>query len=71
MNDSARMIPPLRSEINGAPALVTLDRPEKRNALSIELRFALGDELSVARGIAEDPPAAPRELEQLRAALLG
>lgn len=45
MNDSVRMIPPLRTEINGALALVTLDRPEKRNALSIELRLALADAL--------------------------
>jgi enoyl-CoA hydratase len=36
---------PLRTEIDGALALVTLDRPEKRNALSIELRHALADAL--------------------------
>ncbi|MDQ3742750.1 MAG: enoyl-CoA hydratase/isomerase family protein, partial [Actinomycetota bacterium] len=45
MNDSVRMMAPLRVEINGALALVTLDRPDKRNALSIELRFALADAL--------------------------
>ena len=45
MNDSVRMVPPLRSEIDGSLAVVTLDRPEKRNALSIELRFALADAL--------------------------
>jgi enoyl-CoA hydratase len=42
------MMLPLRSEINGALALVTLDRPEKRNALSIELRFALAEALDAA-----------------------
>ena len=30
----------------GAAALVTLNRPEKRNALSIELRLALADTLA-------------------------
>jgi enoyl-CoA hydratase len=39
------MMDPLRTEINGALALVTLHRPEKRNALSIELRYALADAL--------------------------
>ena len=45
MNDSVRMIPPLRREIDANLAVLTLDRPEKRNALSIELRFALADAL--------------------------
>ena len=45
MNDSDRIVAPLRQEIDGALALLTLDRPEKRNALSIELRFALADAL--------------------------
>ncbi|HEX8086085.1 MAG TPA: enoyl-CoA hydratase/isomerase family protein [Solirubrobacteraceae bacterium] len=35
----------MRTEINGALALVTLHRPEKRNALSIELRYALAEAL--------------------------
>jgi enoyl-CoA hydratase len=39
------MMDPLRTEINGALALVTLHRPEKRNALSIELRYALAEAL--------------------------
>ncbi len=43
MNDSVRMIPPLRQEVDANLAVLTLDRPEKRNALSIELRFALAD----------------------------
>ncbi len=42
---------PLRTETDGTLALVTLDRPEKRNALSIELRYALADALD---GLAED-----------------
>ena len=50
MNDSVRMIPPLRQEIDGNLAVVTLDRPEKRNALSIELRFALADALEALAG---------------------
>ena len=41
------MMPPLRCDVNGAVALVTLDRPEKRNALSIELRYALADALDL------------------------
>ena len=45
MNDSVRMVPPLRQDFDGALAIVTLDRPEKRNALSIELRFALAEAL--------------------------
>ena len=45
MNDSVLMMDPLRTEINGALALVTLHRPEKRNALSIELRYALAEAL--------------------------
>ena len=48
MNDSARSVAPLRHEIDGALAVLTLDRPEKRNALSIELRFALADALDAA-----------------------
>ena len=39
------MVTPLRQEFDGPLAIVTLDRPEKRNALSIELRFALADAL--------------------------
>jgi enoyl-CoA hydratase len=35
-----------RHAADGAVALVTLDRPEKRNALSIELRFALAEALA-------------------------
>jgi enoyl-CoA hydratase/carnithine racemase len=35
-----------RDAADGAVALVTLDRPEKRNALSIELRFALAEALA-------------------------
>ncbi|HEV3002364.1 MAG TPA: enoyl-CoA hydratase/isomerase family protein [Solirubrobacteraceae bacterium] len=46
MNDSVRIVPPLRREIDGALAILTLDRPEKRNALSIELRYALAEALS-------------------------
>ena len=45
MNDSVRMVPPLRQVLDGDLATLTLDRPEKRNALSIELRFALADAL--------------------------
>ncbi|HEX8119828.1 MAG TPA: enoyl-CoA hydratase/isomerase family protein [Solirubrobacteraceae bacterium] len=39
------MASPLRTEIDGALAVLTLDRPEKRNALSIALRYALADAL--------------------------
>ena len=39
------MVPPLRQDFDGTLAVLTLDRPEKRNALSIELRFALADAL--------------------------
>jgi enoyl-CoA hydratase/carnithine racemase len=45
VNDSVRMVPPLRQDFDGALAVVTLDRPEKRNALSIELRLELADAL--------------------------
>ena len=45
MNDSTGIVAPLRQEIDGPLAVVTLDRPAKRNALSIELRFALADAL--------------------------
>lgn len=51
MKESAQIVPPLRQEIDGALALLTLDRPEKRNALSIELRHALADALN---GLADD-----------------
>jgi enoyl-CoA hydratase/carnithine racemase len=37
---------PLRVERDGAVAVLTLDRPERRNALSIELREALADALA-------------------------
>jgi enoyl-CoA hydratase len=43
---------PLRVERDGAVAILTLDRPEKRNALSIALRFALADALDAA--VADD-----------------
>ena len=33
----------LRVEHDGAVAILTLNRPEKRNALSIELRYELAD----------------------------
>jgi enoyl-CoA hydratase/carnithine racemase len=36
---------PLRIETDGALAVLTLDRPDKRNALSIELRYALAEAL--------------------------
>jgi enoyl-CoA hydratase/carnithine racemase len=36
---------PLRTDRDGALAAVTLDRPDKRNALSIELRLALAQAL--------------------------
>jgi enoyl-CoA hydratase/carnithine racemase len=39
---------PLRVQRDGAVAILTLDRPEKRNALSIALRFALADALDAA-----------------------
>jgi enoyl-CoA hydratase/carnithine racemase len=45
VNDSVRMVTPLRQEFDGPLAILTLDRPEKRNALSIELRHALADAL--------------------------
>jgi enoyl-CoA hydratase/carnithine racemase len=45
VNDSVRMVTPLRQDFDGPLAILTLDRPEKRNALSIELRFALADAL--------------------------
>lgn len=48
MNDSVRMVTPLRQDRQGAVRVVTLDRPDKRNALSIELRFALADALDAA-----------------------
>src|SRR5688572_28766823 len=48
MNDSERIVAPLRHEIDGSLAVLTLDRPEKRNALSIALRFALADALDAA-----------------------
>jgi enoyl-CoA hydratase len=40
----------LRLERDGSLAVVTLDRPEKRNALSIELREALADALGALAG---------------------
>jgi enoyl-CoA hydratase len=43
---------PLRVERDGSVAILTLDRPEKRNALSIALRFALADALDAA--VADD-----------------
>jgi len=48
VNDSVRMVPPLRRDFDGALAILTLDRPEKRNALSIELRLALAAALDAA-----------------------
>jgi enoyl-CoA hydratase len=36
----------LRLDLDGRAALLTLNRPEKRNALSIELRFALAEALA-------------------------
>ena len=39
------MVTPLRQDFDGPVAILTLDRPEKRNALSIELRFALAESL--------------------------
>ena len=51
MNDSVRMVPPLRQDFDGGLAILTLDRPEKRNALSIELRYAVADALAT---LAED-----------------
>jgi enoyl-CoA hydratase/carnithine racemase len=39
------MVPPLRQDLDANLGILTLDRPEKRNALSIELRFALADAL--------------------------
>ena len=39
------MVTPLRQDFDAALAVLTLDRAEKRNALSIELRFALADAL--------------------------
>ncbi len=41
--DDARMSEPLEVERDGAVAIVTLDRPEKRNALSIELRELIAE----------------------------
>ena len=51
MNDSVRMVPPLRQDFDRPLAVLTLDRPEKRNALSIELRYALAEALGA---LAED-----------------
>lgn len=42
----------LCTDLDGAVALVTLQRPEKRNALSIDLRLELADALA---RLAEDP----------------
>jgi enoyl-CoA hydratase/carnithine racemase len=45
VNDSVQIVPPLRQDFDGNLAILTFDRPAKRNALSIELRFALADAL--------------------------
>jgi enoyl-CoA hydratase/carnithine racemase len=46
---------PLRVDRAGAAALLTLNRPEKRNALSIELRTKLAETLEA---LASDPGVA-------------
>ncbi|HEX2084478.1 MAG TPA: enoyl-CoA hydratase/isomerase family protein [Solirubrobacteraceae bacterium] len=40
----------MRQDFDGPVASLTLDRPEKRNALSIELRFALAEALEALAG---------------------
>src|SRR3712207_3225923 len=45
------MVTPLRQDFDGRIAILTLDRPERRNALSIELRHLLADALE---GLASD-----------------